>query len=86
MKGIIAGLVLCLALSGMAATAPAAMTGPEEAAINSGNPRDCSLFVVASKKVECAEFNKALLNCRAAGFRPGKELKACMVKKGVVKR
>lgn len=86
MKGIIKGFVICLAISNLVTTAQAALTEAEEAAINSGNPRDCSLFVDARKKTECADFNKALIECRTTGFRVGKELKACMVKKGQIRR
>jgi hypothetical protein len=86
MKGIIKGLVICLSISFGVTTAQAAMTDAEETAISSGNPRDCSLFVDAMKKAACTDFNKALVDCKIAGYRVGKELKACMVKKGKVKR
>ena len=64
----------------------AAMTDAEAQAINTGTPRDCSLFVNAAKKAECTDFNGALIECLQAGFRPGLTLKACMVKKGKIKR
>lgn len=86
MKRVTKGLTLSLLISLVATTALAAMTDAEEAAITTGNPRDCSLFVDAMKKAECTDFNKALADCTAAGYRVGKELKACMVQKGKIKR
>lgn len=70
----------------LAAPTHAAMTEAEAQAINSGVPRDCSLVVVPQKNAECVDFNKALLLCQSAGFGPGLQLKACMVKKGKIRR
>lgn len=81
---ILSSLVVCLSM--VTSPAQAAMTDAEALAMSTGNPRDCSLFVVASKKAECTDFNKALIECQIAGYRVGLELKACMVKKGKVTR
>lgn len=62
------------------------MTEAETLAINTGTPRDCSLLVDTKAKAACNDFNKALSECLAAGYRVGLELKACMVKKGKIKR
>lgn len=83
MNVVIKSIVVSLSL--FVTSAHAAMTDAEAMAINTGVPRDCSLFVVATKKAECTDFNKALFDCQASGFRAGLELKACMVKKGKVK-
>jgi hypothetical protein len=79
-------LILLILLSTTSIHSDAAMTDAEAQAINTGAPRDCSLFVDAVKKAECNDFNKVLAECLQAGFRPGLTLKACMAKKGKIKR
>ena len=79
-------LLLLILLGSSAMSTSAAMTDAEAQSINTGTFRDCSLFVTAEKKAECYDFNKALAECLQAGFRPGLTLKACMVKKGKIKR
>lgn len=78
-------LLILFASSAMPSNA-AALSDAEAQSINTGTFRDCSLFVTAAKKAECNDFNKALAECLQEGFRPGLTLKACMVKKGKIKR
>ncbi len=79
-------LLLLILLASSAMPLRAAMSDVEAQSINTGTFRDCSLFVTAAKKAECNDFNKALAECLQEGFRPGLTLKACMVKKGKIKR
>ena len=79
-------LLLLILLASSAMPLSAAMSDVEAQSINTGTFRDCSLFVTAAKKAECNDFNKALAECLQEGFRPGLTLKACMVKKGKIKR
>lgn len=79
-------LLLLILLASSAMPLRATMSDVEAQSINTGTFRDCSLFVTAAKKAECNDFNKALAECLQEGFRPGLTLKACMVKKGKIKR
>lgn len=79
-------LVVCACFILSVTTAHAALTDAEAQAISTGQPRDCSLLVDVQKKAACIGFNKALLECLSAGFKPGLTLKACLADKGKIKR
>lgn len=80
---LIAFMITSLLLSSAHA---AGLSDAENQAITTGTPRDCSLLVDPAKKAACIDFNKTLLECQAAGYRAGLELKACMTQKGKIKR
>ncbi len=79
-------LIAFMTMNLLLSAAHAGISDAESQAITTGIPRDCSLLIDQQKKAICVDFNKTLLECQTAGYRVGLELKACMVKKGKIKR